>query len=129
LWFRCGEVQRHGSSVERLAAILMPLWWSRGHGNEGLRWLDAALERRGSLAPPALAKALFAKATLLLETGARLGQADRLLEESLSLFRALKDHLDGSRPLRARLGDAAGGRDRSGPRAAGTGRRTGPGAD
>jgi predicted ATPase/class 3 adenylate cyclase len=75
----------------RLAATLLPLWWSRGHGSEGLRWLDAALERRGSLTPPALAKTLFAKATLLLETGARHGQADRLLEESLALFQQLKD--------------------------------------
>jgi predicted ATPase/class 3 adenylate cyclase len=78
-------------AAARLAATLMPLWWSRGHSSEGLRWLDAALERRGSLASPALAKALFAKASLLLETGGRLGQADRLLEESLALFRMLKD--------------------------------------
>jgi predicted ATPase/class 3 adenylate cyclase len=78
-------------ATARLAATLMPLWWSRGHGSEGLRWLDAALERRGSLTPPALAKTLFAKATLLLEIGARHGQADRLLEESLALFQQLKD--------------------------------------
>jgi predicted ATPase len=78
-------------AAARLAATLMPVWWSRGHGNEGLRWLETALERRSRLTPPTLAKALFAKAYLLLETGARLGQADRLLEESLSLFRALKD--------------------------------------
>jgi predicted ATPase/class 3 adenylate cyclase len=75
----------------RLAAALMPLWWSRGHGNEGLRWLDAVLERRGSLAPSALAKALFAKGNLLLEIGAHHGQADKLLEESLFLFQELKD--------------------------------------
>jgi hypothetical protein len=36
-------------------------------------------------------KVLFTKATLLLETGARHGQADRLLEESLGLFQELKD--------------------------------------
>jgi predicted ATPase/class 3 adenylate cyclase len=78
-------------AAARLAATLMPLWWSRGHGNEGLRWLDAALDRRGSLTPPTLAKTLFAKATLLLEMGPRHGQADRLLEESLALFQELKD--------------------------------------
>jgi tetratricopeptide (TPR) repeat protein len=78
-------------AAARLAATLMPLWWSRGHGNEGLRWLDAALDRRGSLTPPTLAKTLFAKATLLLEMGPRHGQADRLLEQSLALFQELKD--------------------------------------
>jgi predicted ATPase/class 3 adenylate cyclase len=87
-WFLAHE---QAEATARLAATLLPLWWSRGHASEGLRWLDAALERRGSLTPPALAKTLFAKATLLLETGARHGQADRLLEESLALFQQLKD--------------------------------------
>jgi predicted ATPase/class 3 adenylate cyclase len=90
-WFLAHE---QAEATARLAATLMPLWWSRGHGSEGLRWLDAALERRGSLAPPTLAKALLAKAGLLLEIGARHAQEARmLLEESLSLFRELKDEV------------------------------------
>jgi predicted ATPase/class 3 adenylate cyclase len=87
-WFLAHE---QADAAARLAATLMPLWWSRGHGSEGLRWLDAVLERRGSLAPPTLAKALFAKAGLLLEIGDHHVQAPMLLEESLALFRELKD--------------------------------------
>jgi predicted ATPase/class 3 adenylate cyclase len=87
-WFLAHE---QAEATARLAATLMPLWWSRGHASEGLRWLDAVLERRGSLAPPALAKALLAKAGLLLEIGDHHGQAPMLLEESLALFQQLKD--------------------------------------
>ncbi len=87
-WFLAHE---QAEAAARLAATLLPLWRSRGHGSEGLRWLEAALERRGSLTPPTLAKTLFAKGTLLLETGAHQGQADRLLEESLALFQELKN--------------------------------------
>ena len=87
-WFLAHE---QAEAAARLAAMLTPLWWSRGHGSEGLRWLDAALERRGNLLPPTLAKALLAKAGLLLEIGDHHGQAPMLLEESLALFRELKD--------------------------------------
>jgi predicted ATPase/class 3 adenylate cyclase len=73
----------------RLAGALMAFWVSRGHASEGLRWLDAALERRAGLSQPALAKALFAKAYLLLQAGAHHGQTNRLVEESLSLFQEL----------------------------------------
>jgi predicted ATPase/class 3 adenylate cyclase len=74
-----------------LAAALMPLWVSRGHITQGVRWLDAALEHRGSISPSALGKALFVKSYLLLQVGAHHGQAERLLEESLSLFRMVGD--------------------------------------
>jgi predicted ATPase/class 3 adenylate cyclase len=75
----------------RLAGALMPFWMSRGHVSEGLRWLEAALEHRGSLSRPTLAKALFAKAFMLLQVGAHHGLADALLEESLALFQELGD--------------------------------------
>jgi predicted ATPase/class 3 adenylate cyclase len=91
--------QEEAEAAAGLAATLMPLWRSRGHNSEGLRWLDAALAHRGNLAPPALAKALFAKAGLLLEIGADYRQAHTLLEKSLSLFRELKDDASTVRAL------------------------------
>ena len=83
--------QREAEVTARLGAALTALWLSRGHANEGVRWLDAALEQRGSLPRPVLAKALFVKANLLLEIGADHGQVDVLVEESLGLFRELED--------------------------------------
>jgi predicted ATPase/class 3 adenylate cyclase len=81
------DIERAG----RMAGALMAFWDSRGYMSEGLQWLDAALEHRDSLSRPALAKALFAKANLLLEIGVDHRQADTLLTESLSLFQALGD--------------------------------------
>jgi predicted ATPase len=75
----------------RLAGALMAWWVARGRASEGLRWLDAALERRGGLSQPVLAKALFAKAYLLLQAGAHQGRAIPMVEESLSLFQELGD--------------------------------------
>ena len=75
----------------RLAGALMAWWVARGHASEGLRWLDAALAHRGDLSQPVLAKALFAKANLLLQAGAHHEQAKPLLEESIALFQELGD--------------------------------------
>ena len=83
--------QHRSDTAARLAAALMPLWVSRGHVTEGVRWLDAALEHHDSISPHALGKTLFVKSYLLLDTGAHQGQAERLLEDSLSLFRMLGD--------------------------------------
>jgi tetratricopeptide (TPR) repeat protein len=75
----------------RLAWALIDLWESHGHLSEGLRWLDAALKQRDNLSRPALAKALFGKAYLLLNASDHYEQADALLEESLQLFQELGD--------------------------------------
>jgi predicted ATPase/class 3 adenylate cyclase len=75
----------------RMAGALMAFWDSRGRRSEGLQWLDAALVHRDSLSQPTLAKALFAKASLLLEIGVDHRQAETLLTESRSLFQALGD--------------------------------------
>jgi predicted ATPase/class 3 adenylate cyclase len=78
-------------ATARLAVSVLPFWVSRSHSNEGLRWLNAALTRRDMLPSPALAKALFAKAFLLLHLGADHQQANTLLEESRALFQELED--------------------------------------
>jgi predicted ATPase/class 3 adenylate cyclase len=78
-------------ATARLAASVLPFWVSRSHANEGLRWLDTALEHRSRLSPPALAKGLFAKGDLLLELGADHRQANLFLEESLAQFQELGD--------------------------------------
>jgi tetratricopeptide (TPR) repeat protein len=83
--------QGEAEVTARLAGALMPFWVSRGRVSDGLRWLEAALEHRGSLSRSALAKVLFAKAYLLLQVGAHHGQANALLEESLALFQELGD--------------------------------------
>jgi predicted ATPase/class 3 adenylate cyclase len=75
----------------RLAASVLPFWISRSHANEGLRWLDTALEHRNRLSSPSLAKVLFAKGNLLLELGADHRQANTLLEESVAQFQELGD--------------------------------------
>jgi predicted ATPase len=87
-WFLADQ---EAGATARLAVSVLPFWVSRSHGNEGLRWLNAVLERRGMLSSPALAKALFAKAFLLLQLGVDHQQANTLLEESLALFQELED--------------------------------------
>jgi predicted ATPase len=83
--------QQDAQMTARLAWTLTDLWDSRSHLSEGLRWLDAALEQRDNLSRPALAKALFGKAYLLLYATNHHGQAHTLLEESLLLFKELGD--------------------------------------
>ena len=82
---------REAELIARLAASVLPFWISRSHANEGLRWLDTALEHRNRLSSPTLAKVLFAKGNLLLELGADHRQANTLLEESLAQFQELED--------------------------------------
>jgi predicted ATPase/class 3 adenylate cyclase len=89
----CFLAHQEVEAIARLAAPIVPFWRSRSHANEGLRWLDATLEHRSILSQPALAKALFAKGTLLLELGADHHQANTLLEESLALFQELADSI------------------------------------
>ena len=72
----------------RLAAALWKLWDSHSHVSEGRRWLEAALARGGA-ASAARAKALNGLGWMATVQGDR--QAIALLEESLALFRELKD--------------------------------------
>jgi hypothetical protein len=62
--------QQQPEVIVRLAApVLTFLWVDCGHTGEGLRWIDAALEHRDRLSPPALAKALFVRSYLSLRSG------------------------------------------------------------
>jgi predicted ATPase/class 3 adenylate cyclase len=77
--------QQQPELTAKLAAGLRLFWEHRGAISEELGWLDAALEHRGSLSPPTLAKVVSAKAALLLVVRGDLEQAKPLLEESLQL--------------------------------------------
>jgi tetratricopeptide (TPR) repeat protein len=75
-----------------LAAALRPYWFNRGHVDEGITWLDAALAR-GSLAPvPARARALLAQSSLLRQQG-DVAHASRIGKAALALFRETNDRL------------------------------------
>ncbi len=74
----------------RLGWALWFFWWIRGRFTEGRRWMEEALSKGVGMPAPARAKASFIAGTMAS------GQADfqsakLLLEESLSLFRELKD--------------------------------------
>ena len=77
-------------TATRLGWELNPFWWYRGHQREGRRWMEEALSKSAAMPASARAKASFVAGNMAM------GQADfqsakPLLEESLSLFRELKD--------------------------------------
>ena len=74
----------------RLAGALQWFWQVRGHFSEGRTFLEQALTGSKEVASPVRAKALFAAAQLAHFQGDD-GRAEALLEESLTLYRELKD--------------------------------------
>lgn len=72
----------------RLAGALWLFWYTRGHSNEGWRWMERAIFPGGSAA--ARAKLLNGAGWLTLFRN-DFGTAKRLLEESLALYRELED--------------------------------------
>jgi predicted ATPase/DNA-binding CsgD family transcriptional regulator len=88
----------------RLAGVLGGFWYKRGHLSEGRRWLERGLA--GSSASPAgeRARALDQAGWMALYQG-DLGAAVALLEESLDLFKGLKDE-PGIAASLAKLGHA-----------------------
>jgi predicted ATPase len=120
---------REAEVTGRLAAALMPFWISRGHVSDGLRWLEAALQHRGRLSRSTLAKALFAKAFLLLQVGAQHGQAGQcpVGGKPGPVPGAGGPDLDCAHCLRARPGRCAGARVRARPGASRAGRSAGSG--
>lgn len=77
-------------TVVRLGWALYHFWWYRGHQREGRRWMEEALSRSAAMAASARARALFVAGTMA-SVQADFRSAKPLLEESLSLFRQLKD--------------------------------------
>ena len=74
----------------RLAGALCWFWYHRGYWSEGRVRLEDALERSSEATPSASAKALLG-AGMLAWAQAEDTQANVLLAESLTLFRALED--------------------------------------
>jgi predicted ATPase/class 3 adenylate cyclase len=75
----------------RLATALGLFWEMRGRANEGLQWLETVLGERELLSREALARALVAKARLLLRFEADHEQGRALLDQALPLVRELGD--------------------------------------
>ncbi|MDQ2652742.1 MAG: tetratricopeptide repeat protein [Chloroflexota bacterium] len=92
----------------RLAAGLWRFWSQRGHWTEGRGWLTQALAAGPNVSPAIRAAALGGAGTLADEQG-DFGQANRLLEESLTLGRQIGDERRAARALRS-LGIVASNR-------------------
>jgi predicted ATPase/class 3 adenylate cyclase len=74
----------------RLVSGLSWFWYGHGHGPEGRRWLERAVDAVSDEATPELGKALHGLGVLLLQQGqTEAGQA--VLEHSLVLARAAGD--------------------------------------
>lgn len=71
----------------RLAASLLPLWFSRWRNREGLAWLDAALAAETPQDDPARVRALADQGMLLCFYG--LTEGVRIVDEALSLAREI----------------------------------------
>lgn len=82
--------QHDAESVLRLGGALWWFWWVRGYISEGRSFLEPLLPESKQATPLVRARALNAAGTLATLQG-DLGQAEHLCNESLTLFRALKD--------------------------------------
>lgn len=82
--------QGHDEAGLRLSVALQRFWSVRGYLEEGRRWLETALSACPSVGPCIRARALQAIGSMALEQGDRT-QANRVLQESLTLRRALGD--------------------------------------
>jgi predicted ATPase/DNA-binding XRE family transcriptional regulator len=74
----------------RLGWALFTFWWYRSHQREGRRWMEEALSKGTAMPASTRAKALFVAGTMATGQGA-FQSAKPMLEESLTLFRELKD--------------------------------------
>jgi predicted ATPase/DNA-binding SARP family transcriptional activator/DNA-binding CsgD family transcriptional regulator len=68
----------------RLAGALPVFWGARGHGSEGVSWLERVLDVGGDAPPAARAAALLGLGDLLRRSGFERAQAH--LEEALELY-------------------------------------------
>ncbi len=75
----------------RLATALVEFWVLHSHFREGSRWLDVALEKRNSAAPPIGARLLLKAGWLWTKLSVWVREPTVLLQESLALYRQLDD--------------------------------------
>jgi predicted ATPase/DNA-binding XRE family transcriptional regulator len=79
---------RKFESFTRVSFALWPFWWIRGYHEEGLRWVDRALESKSSVSSRGRARLLHTSGSLLIAAGryqevaARLDESIRLARES-----------------------------------------------
>jgi predicted ATPase len=86
----------------RLAAALWPFWHEHSLLHEGRNWLDAALKRAGSAAPPAIRAQLLTGAAVLAVSQGDYPRAAPLVETALTSWRDLDDHHGQAITLRQR---------------------------
>jgi non-specific serine/threonine protein kinase len=80
----------HAESGIKLAAVLWPLWHTRGHWSEGRKWLEQMLAVHALVAGPPRARLLYDAGTLALFQN-DFAHAGSRLAESLEVYRALGD--------------------------------------
>ncbi len=83
---------QEGELAQRMAGALQIFWLTRGYWSEGRRWLEGslAMDSGGALAPAVRAKTLYGAGALSRFQG-DFARARMLLEQSLTLYRALAD--------------------------------------
>jgi predicted ATPase/class 3 adenylate cyclase len=74
----------------RLGGAIWRFWWVRGHLSEGRAWADQVLPHRDTLPPAVTASMLYALGGLAYAQGHH-ARAITLLEECLTIYRALDD--------------------------------------
>lgn len=82
--------QGSGELAQRLGGALWRFWFLRGYLSEGRRWLEAAIDLTGPVAPEIRVKALSA-AGYLAATQSDYGRADLLCRAALELAQRLGD--------------------------------------
>jgi predicted ATPase/DNA-binding CsgD family transcriptional regulator len=86
-------IEHHeGELAQRMAGALQVFWLTRGYWSEGRRWLEdsLAMDSGAALAPAVRAKTLYGAGALTRFQG-DFARARMLLEQSLTLYRALAD--------------------------------------
>ena len=91
-WARERASTDQAEMMLRVAAALRPFRYQRGFMNEGLAWLDEALQQGSGAPTQARARALLAKASILLQWNDSLN-AVRCASEGLALCQQVGDDL------------------------------------
>jgi predicted ATPase/class 3 adenylate cyclase len=90
--------ETHTSTGLRLASALTKFWYQHGHIIEGRRWLEQAIDLTADDTGAPLAHLTHGLGILLIQLG-ELGEAVRLFERSLAIWRELGDRDQQAREL------------------------------